>query len=100
MKILIDECLPISLKKYFSGYDIFNVMSVSEMGWKSLKNGELLKTAVENNFDVFLTADKKLEFQQNLSSVNIAVVVLEVNHNKIEYLEPLKPKFIKLSNNL
>jgi predicted nuclease of predicted toxin-antitoxin system len=65
MKILLDECLPVRLKESLNEFEVF---SVSEMGWRSLKNGKFLKTAEENNFDVFLTVDKKLESQQNLKS--------------------------------
>lgn len=97
MKILLDECLPVRLKNLLKEYEVF---SVSEMGWRSLKNGKLLKTAVENNFDVILTVDKKLEYQQNLDSFNIAVVVFIVARNKIELLSPLIPKFIEISNKL
>lgn len=97
MKILLDECLPVRLKNLLKEYEVF---SVSEMGWRSLKNGELLRAAVENNFDVFLTVDKKLEYQQNLDSFNIAVVVFIVDRNKIELLSPLIPTFIEISNKL
>ncbi len=97
MKILLDECLPVRLKKLLKEFDVF---SVSEMGWKSLENGNLLKAAVENNFDVFLTVDKKLEYQQNLNSFNIAVVVFTVARNKIELLSPLIPKFEQISSKL
>lgn len=90
MKILLDECLPVRLKKLLYEYEVY---SVSEMRWKSLKNGKLLSVAVENNFDIILTFDKKLESQQNLKSFNISVVVFEVNRNKIELIFPLIPKF-------
>jgi hypothetical protein len=89
MKILLDECLPVRIKNLLKE---FEVRSVSEMGWRSLKNGKLLKAAVENNFDILLTVDKKLESQQNLKSFNIAVVVFEVVRNKIELISPLIPK--------
>ena len=56
MKILLDECLPVRLKNLLTEFDVF---SVSEMGWRSLINGKLLKAAVENSIDVFLTVDKK-----------------------------------------
>jgi predicted nuclease of predicted toxin-antitoxin system len=97
MKILLDECLPVRLKNYPKPFKVF---SVSEMGWRSLKNGKLLKVAVENNFDVLLTVDKKLEDQQNLDSFNLAVVVFIVARNKIELIKPLLPKFIELSHKL
>lgn len=97
MKILLDECLPIRLKYLLKEYDVF---SVSEMGWRSLKNGKLLRAAVEHKFDIFLTVDKKLEYQQNLYSFNIAVVVFIVARNKIELLSHLNPKFIEISSTL
>jgi len=97
MKILLDECLPVRLKNLLTEFDVF---SVSEMGWRSLKNGKLLKAAVENSFDVFLTVDKKLEYQQNLDSFNNSVVVFIVARNKIELFTLLIPKFIEISNKL
>ena len=97
MKILLDECLPVRLKNLLTEFDVF---SVSEMGWRSLKNGKLLKAAVENSIDVFLTVDKKQEYQENLDSFNISVVVFIVARNKIELLTPLIPKFIEISNKL
>ena len=93
MKILIDECLPKRLRKLL---DEFEVRTVSEMGWRSLKNGKLLEAASENNFDVFLTVDKKLEFQQNLKSFNISVVIFDVFRNKLEVISPLIPKLKEL----
>ncbi|MEO8211124.1 MAG: DUF5615 family PIN-like protein [bacterium] len=97
MKILLDECLPVRLKKFLKEFEVF---SVTEMGWRSLKNGKLLEAAVKNNFDVFMTVDKKLEYQQNLNSFNISVVVFIVTRNKIELLSPLIPQFIEISNAL
>ena len=97
MKILLDECLPVRLKNLLTEFDVF---SVSEMGWRSLKNGKLLKAAVENSIDVFLTVDKKLEYQQNLDSFNNSVVVFIVARNKIELFTLLIPKFIEISSKL
>lgn len=90
MKILIDECLPKKLKQYLSE---FEVNTVSELGWESLKNGELLKQAINNKFDVFLTADKKLKYEQNIKSMNITIVVFDVYRNKIENIIPLLKRF-------
>lgn len=83
MKILIDECLPERLKILLEEFEVY---SVSEMGWKSLKNGKLLKVAVENGFESFLTIDKKLMYQQNLKSFNIAVVVFDIYRSKLELI--------------
>jgi predicted nuclease of predicted toxin-antitoxin system len=72
MRILLDESLPIELRDELSGH---SVSSVQEMGWSSLKNGELLLRAAAQ-FDVFLTADQNLQFQQNLRTLPVAVAVL------------------------
>lgn len=70
MKILLDECLPRKLKNHLEEYDVF---TVSEKGWTSLKNGSLLKTAIIEEFDILLTVDKKLEYEQNMDLFNITV---------------------------
>jgi hypothetical protein len=64
---------------------------VQEKGWSSLKNGELLRVSA-SEFDVFITADQNIEYQQNLSLFDIAVVVLVASHNRVESLQPLIPK--------
>lgn len=60
MKILLDECLTIRLKSNLTEYLISTVF---EMGWSGLKNGNLMKVAIENSFDIFLTIDKNIEYQ-------------------------------------
>lgn len=79
MKILIDECLPLWPAKQLVGHD---VKTVQQMGWSAMKDPELLSLA-EAEFEVFLTADKNLRHQQNLSSRRIAVVVLPSNRLSI-----------------
>ena len=66
-------------------------MTVQERGWSSKKNGELLRL-LEDEFDVFLTADQNLTYQQNLSNTRVAVIVLVGPSNRIEALKPLMPK--------
>jgi hypothetical protein len=63
------------------------------MGWASKRNGELLALAV-GQFDVFLTADRTLSYQQDLSSFDVAVVVLVANSNRFEDLRPLTPRIL------
>ena len=87
MKVLLDECLPKKLKREVNG-DV--VKTVPEMGWASKKNGVLLRLA-EQDFDVLLTNDQNLEYQQNLKSFNLAVIVLVAHTNDIEDLKPLMP---------
>lgn len=63
------------------------------MGWATKKNGELLKLA-ETEFDVFLTVDRNLAFQQNLTQFNIAVLILQATSNRLADLKPLVPRIL------
>ncbi len=92
MKILLDECVTKRLKPYLQEYETFTVM---EMGWGGLKNGKLLSQCVENNFEILLTIDKNLMFQQNLEKYAISIVVLNSPSSKIEDLVLFVPS-IKL----
>ena len=67
------------------------VFTVQEKGWSSTKNSELLRLA-EKEFDVLATADRNLEYQQNLSLFDIAVVLFVAPNNRLETLQPLIPK--------
>ena len=87
MKVLLDECLPKKLKREVNG-DV--VKTVPEMGWAGKKNGALLRLA-EQEFDVLLTNDRNLEYQQNLKSFILAVIVVAADTNDIEDLRPLMP---------
>jgi hypothetical protein len=75
MNILLDECTPRVVKGRLSGHSID---TVQEMGWAGLKNGELL-AAADGRFDVFITTDKNLRFQQNLKKYGFAVLLLPSN---------------------
>lgn len=90
MRILLDESLPIELRDELPRHD---VRSVQEMGWSALKNGELLRRAVAE-FDVFLTADQNLQYQQNIKTLPIAVAVLVARSNRIQSLKPLVPSLL------
>lgn len=92
MRILLDESLPRHLAAEFPAHEVH---TVQQMGWSSLKNGELLERA-SGRFDVMLTADQNLEHQQNLGRFKIAVVVLVAINNRIESLRPLVPSVEKL----
>ena len=75
MKLLLDECTPARLRFNFLGHD---TCTVEQAGLKGLKNGELLQAA-ESAFDVLITIDQNLRFQQNLSDLSLAIVVLAPN---------------------
>ncbi len=89
MKILLDECLPEDLK-----YDITDheVAAVAGIGWAGMKNGQLLALA-DQSFDAFLTADRNIEYQQNLRNRHILLIVLICPDTKLETLRPLMPGF-------
>lgn len=96
MRILLDESLPRPLAALLTGH---TSSTVQELGWTSLKNGELLRRAAER-FDVLLTADQNLEHQQNLATLPIAVVVLVGVSNRLESLEPLVPDVLVVLGSL
>jgi hypothetical protein len=96
MRILLDESLPRRLRGELKGH---SVATVEETGWSSLSNGALLKLAA-GRFDVFLTADQNLQFQQNLAALPISVIVLAAATNKIEDLKPLVPELLSKLNSL
>ena len=75
MKILLDESVPRLLKLRLPQ---LNISTVQEIGWAGVQNGELLRRA-EELFDVFVTADQNLQFQQNLSRHKLAILVLPTN---------------------
>ncbi|MGB8643860.1 MAG: DUF5615 family PIN-like protein [Anaerolineae bacterium] len=87
----MDESLPRRLKRLLPGHD---VITVPEQGWASKKNGELLQLAA-GQFDVFITIDKNLVYQQNLTGINLAIIVLGAHSNRFDILEPLMPRVIK-----
>jgi predicted nuclease of predicted toxin-antitoxin system len=96
MRILLDESLPHDLAALIAGHD---VSTVRDEGWASVKNGQLLALAA-TKFEAFITADRNLEFQQNLAKLPIAVVVLVARKNRIQDLEPLLPELAALLNHL
>ena len=75
MRILLDECVPWPMRTLLAGH---SCTSVQTEGWSGLRNSELLKKA-ENNFDLIITADQNLPYQQNLSSSTIAILELSTN---------------------
>lgn len=85
MRLLLDECIDRKLAREFPGYE---VKTVPQMGWAGVKNGQLL-TLAEPEFDVFITVDRNLSFQQNLPQFDIAVIVLQAPSNRLADLKPL-----------
>ena len=83
MKILLDECVD---RRFAAELSEFEVSTVPKMGWAGVKNGELMRLA-EKEFDIFLTVDRNLSYQQNLPRYDIALIVLRASSNR--YLDLL-----------
>ncbi|MBK7002423.1 MAG: DUF5615 family PIN-like protein [Rhodoferax sp.] len=96
MRILLDESLPCDLAPLVVGHE---VVTVQTAGWSGVKNGKLLALAA-TQFDLFLTADRNIEFQQNLKTLPIAIAVLRARNNRIQALELLLPELLQLLNHV
>ena len=88
MRVLLDECVPRKLRRELTAHE---VLTVTERGWSGIENGELLALA-EAEFDVFLTVDQNLKYQQNLASFNIGLILLVARNNGFKALSPLMPR--------
>jgi len=91
MRVLLDEQLPRHLARELVGHE---VRTVQQQGWAGLKNGELLQRAAETGYEVFVTADQNLEFQQNIAHSGLFVLVLVAPSNALEDLLPLVPNLL------
>ncbi len=89
MRVLLDENLNSRLKRDLPGHE---VESVPLLGWAGIQNGALLRKAVENGFDVLLTMDSHMVYQQNLPTPSIAVFVLRAPSNRLADTQPLMSK--------
>src|SRR6476469_2608450 len=92
MRVLLDECVDWRLLRDLTGHD---VKSVRQMGWSETVNGALLMLAQET-FDVLVTTDKNLSFQQNVPRFDIAVVVLRARSARLRHLRELVPRLVKV----
>lgn len=96
MRILLDEPIPHDPAALILGHQVSTVL---DEGWTSIKNGKLLALA-SMKFVAFITADRNLEFQQNLAKLPVAVVVLIARKNRVQDIEPLLPELAALLNRL
>jgi hypothetical protein len=74
VRILFDQAMPVPIRPYLAGH---TVRTAKQQGWDKLRNGDLLIAAEEAGFDLLLTTDKNIRYQQNLTGRKIAIVVLE-----------------------
>ncbi len=93
MRLLLDENLPKQLLKDFPEHE---VSTIQQKGWGGKSNGELLKLMLESDVEVFLTADKNLQHQQNFTKYPIPVLVIHVFRLNYNQIKPLLPQIKKL----
>ncbi len=91
MRILLDENLPKELAPLLTGHE---GRTVKHMGWAGLQNGKLL-TRAQTEFDIFLTLDQGIPYQQNLGKYEIGVFLLRARSNSIRNREPLVPAILQ-----
>jgi len=94
-KLLLDECVPHRARHSLPGFEVF---TVAYMDWGGIKNGKLLQLASDNHFDIFLTTDKNIQFQQNPTKFDLSIVVFEAAKDDLDSFLLLVPKFIELSH--
>lgn len=87
MRILLDECVPRPLRRELTAHV---VSTIREKGWAGKKNGELL-ALMTGTFEVLLTVDQNLRYQQNLKASGVSVVVMVAPTNRLADLKPLMP---------
>ena len=93
LRVLVDESLPLELAAELGNH--LDASTNRREGWLGLRNGVLLRAAVDAGFSVILTADGQLQHQQNLRKIGIGAVVLTGVRNRIEDLRPLIPRIIE-----
>lgn len=91
MRILLDESVPAKLAVHLTGH---SVVTVQRQGWTSVKNGKLLALAAAEGFDVLLTADKGMAYQQNLAALPVSILIVLAKSNRIEDLALVMPKVL------
>ena len=91
MKLLLDECVDRRLARELVGHA---VATVPQRGWAGIKNGQLLALAAQE-FEAFITVDRKLAEQQDLASFKIVVLLLRARTNRLQDLRPLVPELLQ-----
>lgn len=85
MRIVLDECRPAKLARTFSGHE---VTTVSALGWSGIRNGELLTKLEQEGYELLVTVDKNLRYQQKIEGRSLAVLVLDSQRNTLTALIP------------
>ena len=92
MRLLLDENLDWRLARDLPGHETHSVV---QLGWSGIKNGALLRRAVEEGFDTLLTMDNAMVHEQNLAQHPIAVIALRAPSNRLADTRPLMPRVLQ-----
>jgi hypothetical protein len=90
MRVLLDEQRPVDLASQLRGNA---VETVADRGWAGFKNGELLNR-MRGDFDVLVTMDRSIEFQQQVSMLSFGIVIVRARSNRLQHLRPLAPAIV------
>jgi len=93
MKCVLDHCVPRTLAKELSGYD---VVTARKAGWDRLSNGRLMQAAREAGYDVLITVDRNLAHQHQIGDLPLTVIILHCVDNTIDSLLPHVPALAQL----
>jgi predicted nuclease of predicted toxin-antitoxin system len=93
MRLLLDECVPRKFRNLLPGYDC---RTVPEEGLAGKKNRELLSLAEQAGFEVFLTLDRGLEYEQNLQGRIIAIILIRAKSSRLVDLLPHSPEILRV----
>jgi len=88
VKLLLDECVTRHLKRDLAGHEVH---TVEDAGLKGLENGDLL-SAASGAYEVLITVDRNIPYQQNIAGLNIAILILAAKRNSYARLKPLIPR--------
>ncbi|HEY3781907.1 MAG TPA: DUF5615 family PIN-like protein [Fimbriimonadaceae bacterium] len=97
MKILLDENLHISLPQFMPSLNVTHVLA---LGWQGTKNGKLMAKAQDAGFEVIVTADKNMPYQQNIRNMALALVVLDIHPNALMHQAACVPMLDELLPNV
>ena len=95
MKILLDENIDVRFRNLFD-IKSHQINTVRSMDWLGIKNGKLLDLLEKNSFDIFITADKNLPYQQNLTILPVCIIILNVKRNLLTTITRLFPQVKEL----
>jgi len=95
MKILLDENIDVRFKNLFDP-NVHAVFTVKDKKWCGIKNGMLLKLLKENSFDIFISVDKNLPYQQNAKDLPVLIIILNIKRNVLGSISKLYPEVLLL----